>query len=43
MPLGSLGFRWQSKKGEWNLQMKDGLDGAPIEPTLSLLQSAGPG
>jgi nitrate reductase alpha subunit len=37
MPLGSLGFRWQSKKGEWNLQMKDGLDGAPIEPTLSLL------
>ena len=37
MPLGSMGFRWQSKKGEWNLQQKDGLDGEPIEPTLSFL------
>jgi nitrate reductase alpha subunit len=37
MPLGSLGFRWQSRKGEWNLQMKDGLDGAELEPSLTLL------
>jgi nitrate reductase alpha subunit len=37
MPLGSLGHRWQSKKGEWNLQMKDGLDGEPIEPALSFI------
>lgn len=36
MPLGAIGFRWQKKKGEWNLQMKDGLDGSPIDPLLSL-------
>ena len=38
MPLGTLGFRWQQKKGEWNLQMKDGLDGGEIEPRLSFLE-----
>jgi nitrate reductase alpha subunit len=37
MPLGTLGYRWQQKKGEWNLQMKDGLDGEAIDPSLSLL------
>ncbi|ORJ54283.1 nitrate reductase subunit alpha [Geothermobacter hydrogeniphilus] len=37
MPLGTLGFRWQEKKGEWNLQMKDGRDGSDIAPALSLL------
>ena len=36
MPLGTLGFRWQEKKGEWNLQMKDGQDGSEIAPVLSL-------
>jgi len=36
MPLGTLGFRWQQQKGEWNLQMKDGQDGKPIAPQLSL-------
>lgn len=35
MPQGSIGFRWQNQKGQWNLQMKDGLDGSPIEPLLS--------
>lgn len=39
MPLGSLGFRWQKKEGEWNLQMKDGQDGAELAPVLSLLDS----
>jgi nitrate reductase alpha subunit len=38
MPLGSLGFRWQEKKGEWNLQMKDGLDGSEISPSLTFLE-----
>ena len=38
MPLGTLGFRWQQKKGEWNLQMKDGQDGQPLRPRLSLLE-----
>ena len=37
MPLGTLGFRWQEKKGEWNLQQKDGQDGSEIAPVLSLL------
>jgi len=40
MPLGTLGFRWQAKKGEWNLQMKDGQDGSDIAPTLSLLDGS---
>jgi nitrate reductase alpha subunit len=39
MPLGTLGFRWQQKKGEWNLQLKDGQDGSEIAPALSLLGS----
>jgi nitrate reductase alpha subunit len=37
MPLGSLGFRYAQKHGEWNLQLKDGLDGADLEPALTLL------
>ena len=37
MPLGAIGFRWQNAKGQWNLQMKDGLDGSEIDPQLSLL------
>jgi nitrate reductase alpha subunit len=37
MPRGSLGFRWQHQKGKWNLEMKDGLDGAQLEPRLSFL------
>ena len=36
MPKGSIGFRWQSKPGEWNLELKDGLDESEIVPTLSL-------
>ena len=31
-PQGSIGFRWQDKKGQWNLEMKDGLDGSEIDP-----------
>ena len=37
MPLGAIGFRWQAQKGQWNLQMKDGLDGSEIQPRLTLL------
>ncbi len=37
MPLGTLGFRWQEKKGEWNLQLKDGKTGQELAPALSLL------
>jgi nitrate reductase alpha subunit len=37
MPKGSIGFRWQEQKGQWNLEMKDGRDGSAIDPLLSLL------
>jgi len=37
MPKGSIGFRWQKKNGEWNLELKDGFDGSPIDPILSFL------
>ncbi len=38
MPQGSIGFRWQTEKGRWNLQSKDGLDGSDIDPELSLFE-----
>jgi len=37
MPKGSVGHRWQTQKGQWNLELKDGLDGAKIDPVLSFL------
>jgi nitrate reductase alpha subunit len=39
MPQGTLGFRWQKKKGQWNLDLKDGQDGSAIEPVLSMLEN----
>ena len=38
MPLGSVGHRWQAKKGEWNLLAKDGVDGSAIQAELSFLE-----
>ncbi|NUQ37290.1 MAG: nitrate reductase subunit alpha [Caldilineales bacterium] len=35
MPMGTVGFRWQTEKGQWNLKLEDGQDGSPISPTLS--------
>jgi nitrate reductase alpha subunit len=40
MPQGSLGFRWQKQKGQWNLEPKDGLDGSEIQAQLTFLDSA---
>jgi nitrate reductase alpha subunit len=37
MPAGSVGFRWGSEPGKWNLVLRDGLDGSPIRPLLTLL------
>jgi nitrate reductase alpha subunit len=37
MPKGSVGHRWQSKKGEWNLELKDGVDDSPIDPALTFI------
>ena len=39
MPRGTLGFRWQHEKGQWNLEMKDGVDGLEIDARTSFLGS----
>ncbi len=37
MPIGSVGFRWGTTPGQWNLQLKDGIDGSAIDPVLTFL------
>jgi nitrate reductase alpha subunit len=37
MLKGTVGHRWQAKAGQWNLELKDGLDDSPVEPQLSFL------
>jgi nitrate reductase / nitrite oxidoreductase, alpha subunit len=39
MPGGSVGHRWQSQQGHWNLKLEDPLDGAPLAPELSFLST----
>ncbi|MBI2850436.1 MAG: nitrate reductase subunit alpha [Chloroflexi bacterium] len=40
MPRGSVGARWAKQDmGKWNLEMKDGLDGAEIDPALSFVDN----
>ena len=39
MPRGSLGFRWQHEKGQWNLELKDGVDGLEIDARTTLLDA----
>jgi nitrate reductase alpha subunit len=40
MPMGSVGFRWGEEKGKWNLTLKDGVDGTPIDPELTFIDSS---
>ncbi len=40
MPLGSVGDRWGTEKGKWNLLLKDGLDGSAIDPELTFLEKS---
>jgi nitrate reductase alpha subunit len=40
MLKGQIGHRWQSQKGQWNLELKDGLDDSPVDPVLSFAASA---
>ena len=40
MPMGSSGFRWAKKPGEWNLLLRDGADGSDIHPTLTFLNAS---
>jgi nitrate reductase alpha subunit len=39
MPGGAIGHRWQQEKGQWNLDLKDPIDGSAIDPALTLLDS----
>ena len=40
MPKGSMGHRWQSQQGQWNLELKDGKDDSPIDPLLSFINNS---
>ncbi|TAK31309.1 MAG: nitrate reductase subunit alpha [Chloroflexota bacterium] len=41
MPGGAVGHRWaQRETGKWNLLMKDGLDGAELDPILTFIDDA---
>ncbi|WP_136525553.1 nitrate reductase subunit alpha [Geomonas ferrireducens] len=37
VPNGSLGTRWSKQEGNWNLEMKDVVDGGAINPALTFL------
>lgn len=37
LPKGTLGYRWQSRKGEWNLKSETGGSSQPFSPALSLM------
>lgn len=37
VPRGTLGFRWQKQKGQWNLEQKDA-DGKDFDPALTLIE-----
>lgn len=37
MPKGTIGYRWQTEKGKWNLEMKDGATDEDLDPELSFL------
>ena len=37
MPKGTIGYRWQTEKGKWNLEMKDGVTDEDLDPELSFL------
>ncbi len=37
MPKGTIGFRWQTEKGKWNLELKDGLTDEVLDPELSFI------
>ncbi|MBI4459281.1 MAG: nitrate reductase subunit alpha [Acidobacteria bacterium] len=39
VPIGSVGFRWGTEKGKWNLVLKDAVDGSEIRPRLSFLEN----
>lgn len=39
VPKGSVGHRWDSKQGDWNLKFENSTDGQSYDPILSLLEN----
>ena len=39
-PRGSMGDRWGTTQGKWNLELVDTQDGAAIDPVLTFLESS---
>ncbi len=37
MPAGTVGFRWGSEEGKWNLKLQDAIDDSPLDPAISML------
>ncbi|MCH8247560.1 MAG: nitrate reductase subunit alpha [Bacteroidetes bacterium] len=37
MPKGSMGHRWESKQGNWNMKLEDAETGETYDPALTLL------
>jgi nitrate reductase alpha subunit len=40
VPGGSIGYRWQARKGQWNLDLRDGESGEELSPALTFLDRA---
>jgi nitrate reductase alpha subunit len=40
MPAGSVGHRWGTEPGKWNLLLRDAVDQSAIDPTLTFLNAA---
>jgi len=40
MPQGTVGHRWDSQDGNWNLTLKDSRDGSKIAPALTFLDNS---
>jgi nitrate reductase alpha subunit len=39
-PNGTLGARWGKPQGKWNLKLEDVIDGSPIDPELTAIDTA---
>ena len=39
IPAGTVGDRWGTRDGKWNLKLEDSVDGDPIDPVLTFLGS----
>ena len=40
MPKGSMGHRWDTEQGKWNMKAEDGMDDTPYDPVLSFLDDS---